>query len=154
MSQNILACDPGCAGSFAYCLGTSSAGFFKMPDDVPGIVSLLREGKLNGRKILFIEEVGGFTKAGGSQPGSAMFKFGANFGAIIGAAVALGYEIRRVHPQKWIKAHSLGTKAGLSKTQWKNKLKTRAQEIFPNAQITLAFADSALILDAARRGLI
>lgn len=83
-----------------------------------------------------------------------MFSFGENFGLVVGAAIALNYRVERVHPQKWIKAHSLGTRSGLKKSQWKAKLRSRAAELYPLFKVTLDNADALLILDAARRGLI
>jgi hypothetical protein len=74
-----------------------------------------------------------------------------NFGIVLGAAMALGYRIERVTPQKWQKELGLGTSKGLSKTEWKNKLKGRAQELFPNIPITLKTADALLIWEYERR---
>jgi hypothetical protein len=42
---------------------------------------------------------------------------------------------------------SLGTKGSKSTTEWKNKLKARAQQLFPGVgAITLAVSDALLIL--------
>lgn len=149
---DIVACDPGWSGAFAHDSVITGASCYKMPDSIDGIAVRLKAFKAAGIGRLVVEQVGGF--AGTGQPGSAMFRFGENFGAVIGVAVALGYRVERVHPQKWIKAHSLGTRGKLTKTQWKNKLKARAQELFPEVEVSLANADALLILDAARRGLI
>jgi hypothetical protein len=53
-----------------------------------------------------------------------------------------------------MKAHPVGTKGDRSTTEWKNVLKARAAELFPDQDVTLWNADSLLILDAARRGAI
>jgi hypothetical protein len=39
----------------------------------------------------------------------------------------------------------MGSSKGTSKTEWKNKLKSEAQRLYPNQKITLANADAALI---------
>ena len=80
-----------------------------------------------------------------------------NTGVLYGAAVACGWEVHRVRPAIWQKAHPVGTKGDLSTTAWKNKLKARAGELYgsvPGIKVTLANADALLILDAAMRGAI
>jgi hypothetical protein len=147
--SHIIACDPGWSGAFVSL--KSQVG---MPDSAYGIVTVLELHRMAFEQppILVIEQVGGF--AGKGQPGSAMFRFGENFGLVIGAAIALGYRVERVTPQKWIKAHGLGTRGQLTKSEWKRKLKARAQELFPQLKVTLETADALLILDAKVRGLI
>ena len=54
-------------------------------------------------------------------------------------------------PAIWQKAHTCGTKGDLTTTQWKNKLKARAAELFPAVDVTLWNADALLIYDAATR---
>ncbi|HEV7926093.1 MAG TPA: hypothetical protein VGR14_12095, partial [Verrucomicrobiae bacterium] len=100
--------------------------------------------------IAIVEEVGGYI--GKAQPGSTAFKFGRNFGFILGVLQTLGIRVELVRPQKWQKALSLGSATGCaSKTEWKNKLKASAQRLYPHLKPTLATADALLILDYARR---
>ena len=88
-------------------------------------------------------------------PGSAIGKLMWNTGVLYGAAVACGWEVHRVRPAIWQKAHPVGTKGDLSTTAWKNKLKARAGELFGSQlKVTLANADALLILAAAKRGAI
>lgn len=54
-------------------------------------------------------------------------------------------------PQTWLKAFNLSTKAGESKTKWKNRLKSKAQQLFPRLPITLAVADALLLAEFSRR---
>jgi hypothetical protein len=77
-----------------------------------------------------------------------------NTGVLYGCAVAHAWEVHRIRPAIWMKAHPIGTKGDLTTTAWKNKLKARASELFPNETVTLWNADALLILDAARRGAI
>jgi hypothetical protein len=65
--------------------------------------------------------------------------------------MALGYRIERVPPQTWQKELGLGNSKGLSKTEWKNKLKGRAQELFPGIPITLKTSDALLIWEYGRK---
>ncbi len=80
--------------------------------------------------------------------------YAGNWGFIRGVLTALGYRIVLVGPKAWQKALSLGTATGMSKTEWKNKLKNRAEQLYPGIKVTLTTADALLILEAARRGLI
>ena len=101
----------------------------------------------HGSAKAFVEEVGGYI--GRPQPGSAMFKFGRNFGYILGTLSALDIPVTLIKPQKWQKQLGLGTSKGMTKTQWKNKLKAEAQRRHPKLKVTLMTADALLILDAA-----
>jgi hypothetical protein len=77
-----------------------------------------------------------------------------NTGVLYGAAVAMGWKIHRIRPAIWQKTHTCGTKGELTTTQWKNKLKARAAELFPSVDVTLWNADALLIFDSATRGAI
>jgi hypothetical protein len=77
-----------------------------------------------------------------------------NTGVLYGAAVAMGWKIHRIRPAIWQKAHTCGTKGELTTTQWKNKLKARAAELYPTVDVTLWNADALLIYDAATRRVI
>jgi hypothetical protein len=59
-----------------------------------------------------------------------------------------------VPPKKWQQALGLGSAKDLTKTQWKNKLKNKAQQLYPQIKVTLATADALLIYEAARRNLL
>jgi hypothetical protein len=83
-----------------------------------------------------------------------MFNFGKGVGHLEAITYMQGLEMRQVMPQKWQKALSLGNSNGMSKTEWKNKLKERAQQLYPKVTVTLATADALLIYHAAHRGLI
>lgn len=98
-----------------------------------------------------LEKVGGFVK-GNATPGSAMFNFGANYGALEMALVAAGIPYEVVTPAVWQKGLGVpGRKKNESKTAWKNRLKARAQALFPGAKVTLATADALLIAEYCRR---
>jgi len=105
--------------------------------------------------VLYLEEPPLY--AGRNIPGSAIGKLMWNTGVLYGAAIGCGWEVHRVRPAIWQKAHPVGTKGALSTTAWKNKLKARAGELYgsvPGLKVTLANADALLILDAAMRGAI
>jgi hypothetical protein len=87
-------------------------------------------------------------------PGSAVYVMARNFGQLEGILAAFRVSVTHVTPQNWQKAHGLGTSKGMSKTEWKNKLKARAQSLYPEEKVTLATADALLILNASVNRLI
>lgn len=89
-----------------------------------------------------------------SQPkngGKANFSFGS-----ITERTLLSLEIckipyQEVTPQTWMKTYMLKKEKTESNTQWKNRLKDKAQQLFPNEKMTLWAADTILIAEFARR---
>lgn len=154
MSDLILVgIDPGASGGLAWQVPGFSTAVENMPDTPHELCQLLECIQKDGSVRVFLEEVGGYT-GGPGAPGSKMFNFGRNFGQILGVCAALGIPVELVKPQRWQKALSLGTSNGLTKTQWKNKLKAKALQLYPDVRVTLAVADALLIHHAAVKGLI
>jgi hypothetical protein len=122
-----------------------------MPTTEGDLVHLLRGIVGDADQVVaVVEEVGGYI--GKAQPASRAFKFGRNFGFLLGVLQTLGVRIELVRPQKWQKTLSLGSaSACASNTEWKNRLKSCAQRLYPNLKPRLATADALLILDYARR---
>lgn len=149
--QVTLAVDPGANGGLAWSVNGGPAATANMPDTVMDLVELLENIGEGSSVRAWLEEVGGYA-GGEGAPGSAMFNFGRGYGNLEGALAALRVPVHLVRPQKWQKALGLGTKAGLTKTQWKNKLKAKAQQLHPHLKVTLSTADALLILHAAERG--
>jgi hypothetical protein len=152
----LVAVDPGVSGAivtFHEHLGLSSYNMPATDWDVCKLVATISTQA--NTVVLYLEEPPLY--AGKNIPGSAIGKLMWNTGVLYGAAVACGWEVHRVRPAIWQKAHPVGTKGDLTTTAWKNKLKARAGELFgstPGLKVTLANADALLILDAARRGAI
>lgn len=145
----MIAIDPGKNGGLAWTDIDGDLHTEKMPDTIGSIVDKLREIRAANCHEAILEKVGGFV-AGSPAPGSAMFSFGENFGALQAALFALGYRVILVPPQKWQKPLGLGTKASAgSSADWKRKLKAEAQRRFPSVEVTLWNADALLILDYA-----
>lgn len=150
----LVAVDPGVSGAivtYQQHLGLSS---YNMPGTDWEVCKLVANISTQaGKVVLYLEEPPLY--AGKNIPGSAIGKLMWNTGVLYGAAVACGWEVHRVRPAIWQKAHPVGTKGDLSTTAWKNKLKARAGELFgSDIKVTLANADALLILDAAKRGAI
>ena len=149
----IVGIDPGAKGGLAWQVPGFSVAVENMPDTPHELVQLFECIQKDGDVRVFLEEVGGYI-GGPGAPGSRMFAFGQNFGQILGVCAALGIPVELVKPGKWMKALSLGTSAGRSKSQWKNHLKTRALQLYPDVSVTLKVADALLIHHAATKGLI
>jgi crossover junction endodeoxyribonuclease RuvC len=150
--RTILAIDPGLSGGVAVS-SFRVAECFPMPETEGDLLELLREIRAGALVegddlVCVLEEVSGF--AGKGQPGSAMFRFGENFGFIKGVIQALEVRLVLVRPPVWQKGFGLGTaSACASKTVWKNKLKAEAQRRFPHLKVTHKTADALLILEWA-----
>jgi len=145
-----IAIDPGKSGGVVVKLHGDVVAH-KMPETVRDLFDLVDETVREhyrddiGDPVCVIEDVPPF--AGKAQSGSSAFKLGKNVGHCEAVATAKGCKIVKVRPQKWQKDLGLGTRGNMTSTQWKNKLKGRAQELFPNLKLTLATADAALLLE-------
>lgn len=150
--KKLLAVDPGASGGFAWRTSENMVTCVKMPDTDRDIVDLIASILSNNSEPYeaWVEEVGGFCGVG--QPGSSMFKFGKGYGFILGVLATRGVRVELVKPQKWQKFFGLGTvKLSGGKTPWKNKLKQKAQQLFPECDVTLSTSDALLILEYGTR---
>ena len=153
MNEIPVAIDPGASGGVAWEIPGFQTGVENLPENPAELVQLLECIQKDGDVRIYLEEVGGYI-GGKTMPGSHAFNFGRGFGQILGVAAAMGIPVELVKPGKWQKALSLGTSAGRTKTQWKNHLKLRAAQLYPNVRVTLNVSDALLILHAAKKGLI
>ena len=162
--KHILAIDPGASGGFAWTYQESKNLFHcsNMPLTESGIIQFIGTFA-ETRPYVVLEHVRGFI--GISQPGSAMFNFGENFGLIKGAVLMLGLKMSLVAPQKWQRAtipgkkkdfnyeHVLtkGKRVGqvVTKNRWKENLVEHATVMFPDNKVTPNNADALLILNYA-----
>jgi len=143
MSKNFIAIDPGASGGIAWKIGNET-GAFPIPKSFDEIIGKLRALR-DSCNVAYIEDIPKFT--GVKLPGSVMAVLFHSFGFLEGVLMALGFVVIRTRPQAWQKALDLGTRAkGMSKPEWKRKLKEEAQRRFPDAKISLATSDALLIL--------
>ena len=99
-----------------------------------------------------IEKVQGYIGPGTAFPGSAMFRFGQSYGFLRGCLIAAGISFEEVTPQRWQKGLGVAPRGKQeSKGAFKNRLKAKAQQLFPNVKVTLATADALLIAEYCRR---
>jgi hypothetical protein len=167
----VLAIDPGASGGIAVALGTTAIAY-PMPDTEGGVLDLLRgiaaEAGAEPLRAV-VEEVGGFM--GENQPASRAFEFGRGHGFCLGVLATLGARVELVRPQAWQKVLSLGHSERIkappgandeerkkirafnarAKTEWKRRLKSKAQELYPRITVTLKTADALLLLEYGQR---
>lgn len=146
MKRKIIAIDPGKNGGIAvYDQQTDRLlEIVQMPATPKDVLDFLEKYKTDS--ICYIEKVNGMT----GQSASAAFVFGENFGQISTALLACQIPTVTVSPPLWQKALSLRNTDKLGKTEWKNILKRKAQQLYPYAKVTLATADALLICEYAR----
>lgn len=149
MSKTIVACDPGVNGGFAV---KTSDGIllFKMPESLPDMAQLLSGFKV-ADSHLWIEKVPKFVSK--LTPAAAVATLHENYGIVQGLAYSQGYALHRVEPTIWQAPLGLGgRKACATGPEWKRKLKSKAQELYPHLDVTLGNCDALLILHHAMGG--
>lgn len=152
--------DPGASGGIAWVdtkileggwisiEGNHATPMPKTEGDVWDAIQRLK--LVSSRTFAVVEQLTGFV--GEAVPSHTMFKLGRSYGFLIGCLTAAGVPYELVTPQKWQKELGIPRRDKKeSKTQWKNRLKARAQQIFPDIKVTLATADALLIAEYARR---
>lgn len=155
-----LGIDPGSSGGLAVIrvsdeVRVIATQMLKTPRDIWLWLSQGKNGDaIRPNTFAALEKVGGYIK-GNPAPGSAMFQFGKGAGWLEMALIAADISYEEVTPQRWQKALGIPSRKKDEKpTAWKNRLKKRAQELFPKlaaGSITLATADALLIAEFCRR---
>jgi hypothetical protein len=148
-NQSIVAVDPGVGGGLA--VNTNHGIFlFSMPESLPDMAKLLMEFKL-ADSHLWVEKVPKFVSKLTSS--ASMATLHENYGIIQGLGYAQGYALHRVEPKVWQEPLGLGgRKSCATGPEWKRKLRSKAQELYPNLEVTLSNCDALLILHYALGG--
>lgn len=141
IEKAIIAIDPGSLGSVTVFEPSGVINSIKMPDTPKDLLEVLKKAKNEFDVVCHMEKVQGLPGMGGSP----MFNFGKGYGHLEMALLALEIPTVTVRPQEWQKTLGIGTKGKLTTTAWKNKLKAKAQQLFPNVRVTLWNADALLI---------
>ena len=145
MEKVFIGIDPGFSGGIAVLDKDGKVkDLTKMPDTPTDILEYLRGWKDGYDPSCVLEDVG---RGIPGQSSSATAKFARHNGHLEMALLALEIPTATATPQKWQKAYQLGSSKGLTKTQWKNVLKAKAQQLFPgeNKRITLCTCDALLL---------
>jgi len=140
MKKTVIGIDPGVSGGITiYQDGHVEA--HNMPKTLGDIYLLLLQYTTDNTHC-FLERVHSMPKQGVASS----FKFGQAYGRLEAITIALRFKTESVTPQAWTRWYSLGTRGNKTNTQWKNKLKEKAQQLYPNANVTRENADSVLIM--------
>ena len=144
--NKIIAIDPGNNGGITIYSAEDKRVIesIKMPATPQELLNLLRIYSFNS--ICYLEKVQGLP----GMSGGGMFTFGRGYGHLEMALLCCKIPTMSVTPQKWQKELQLGNRGNKSTTEWKNKLKAKAEQLFPYLRITLAVSDSLLILQYAK----
>jgi hypothetical protein len=159
LSRHYIAIDPGANGGIAWTTPDNSERCRPLPDTLVDTSRLIfdilhEQGFFDGSSKVscHLEEPPKFVKA---IPGSAVFVMARNFGQLEGILAAYRVPTQLIRPQAWQqRVGGLGTKGEQTTSVWKNKLKARAQQLYPEQKITLATSDALLILWSATQGAI
>lgn len=147
--KTIIAVDPGVGGGFAVHTRDGIL-LFPMPDSVPDMHQLLLGFKVTESQ-LWIEKVPKFVSK--LTPAASVATLHENYGIIQGLAYAQGYALHRVEPKIWQDPLGLGGRKSCGTgPEWKRKLRSKAQELYPHLDVTLKNCDALLILHYAIGG--
>ena len=139
--MNIIGLDPGSCGAAVLLRedgSTDIARFDKLTQT--DIADALREWSQDAC-FAYLEKVHSMPKQGVAST----FKFGLNYGFLIGCLTALKIPFEFVTPNTWQKALSCQSKGD------KNVTKAKAQQLFPHLKIIHTIADALLIAEFGRR---
>lgn len=151
--------DPGAGGGLAFVRNYGNPYAVKMPATEYDVLAWLKTygGKRYGlfnhepdRQVRAVVEwihpaIQGVGK-------SSMSKLYGSYTALRMALTAAKIPFDVVQAAKWQRAIGVSKKdKAQSQTVWKNRLKARAQQLFPNAGVTLATCDALLIAEYCRR---
>ena len=150
--RRIIGIDPGLSGGIAVLdMDGNVIEIRKMPETPQDILDCMRRycGSMlfNNDVVCYLEKVG---MGMPGQSSKATATFARHNGHLEMALLSLGIKTNSVTPNKWEKFYQLGKSTGYSKTEWKNKLKAKAQQLFPKEKVTLAVCDSLLIAEYGR----
>lgn len=147
-----LGIDPGANGGLAL-IGGGSVAFKTMPKTDKGVYDWLRSKSqvVGGKQQLrcTIERVvPGFP---GSTKGSIAKLYG-SYRALCMALTACGIDYTSVMPVVWQRRLGIPQREKTEKkSQWKWRLKTECERVFPRLKVTLATCDALLIAEYCRR---
>lgn len=137
--------DPGVGGGIAFIIPAPIVKCIKMPATQKDIWQWLVYAKKEGNDATFaiIEKVNtGFP--GTSK--SAMAKLYGSYKELTMVLSFLGIPFLEVTSSKWQTGLEIPSRTATeNRTHWKNRLKAKAQQLFPGVNVTLHTADALLI---------
>jgi hypothetical protein len=148
----LIAVDPGVNGAFVWS-ESGKVHVAKMPPTASDIADLIRSLAIKSSLVeLHLEN----PSKGGWGPVSSdtIGKLFEQIGGIRYSGLVIGWKVNLVAPQTWQSKIGIKKDYGESKTSFKNRLKDKAAELFPDHGVTLWNADALLIYHLAARRLI
>ncbi len=134
--------DPGKSGGIAAVDARGKAFLVTpMPQTERDILDWLTIAKHEDSPRAVLE----FVRSSPQMGVSSAFTFGAGYGGLRMALVAVGIPFDQVTPPKWQAAMQCRSRGD------KNITKRRAQELFPDVKVTHALADALLLAEYGRR---
>lgn len=148
----LIAVDPGVNGAFVWS-ESGRVHVVKMPPTASDIADLIRSLAIKSSMVeLHLEN----PSKGGWGPVSSdtIGKLFEQIGGIRYSGLVIGWKVNLVAPQTWQSKIGVKKDKGESKTSFKNRLKQKAEELFPDHPVTLWNADALLIYHLSARRLI
>ncbi len=154
-----LGIDPGENGGIA-AICSDGTETVKMPDTEKDVFDYLAGWDINYKVTAFLEQIdprptSWYDKSKGRWTASILKSTCLIYGNYLflrGLLIASGISFFSEQPQSWQKGLKIPKKEkSETPAQWKNRLKGRAQQLFPNLKITLATADALLMAEYCRR---
>ena len=160
----VLGIDPGVAGGIAIITREGIIKLFEMPPSPFHLGQLFKAVAPAGIALAIVEKVHALPNGGNV---SSMFKFGKGVGILIGILTALEIPYEEIDPKTWQAALGIKQRAKRlvvggkvlqdeeTRSAWKNRLKAKAVELFPElaGEINLNTADALLMAEMAYRSL-
>lgn len=152
--RTFIGVDPGVNGGIAVLRGPEVIATAKHHTD-PWVTREFIQAHANGDYQVGIEAVpkwcGEARFAIHAMTGSAMATMFGTFQLAVGICVGLSIQPMLIAPVKWQNRVECRNRERLETTAWKNKLKARARELYPNFDnLTLWNSDAVLIAHATR----
>ena len=146
-----IGCDPGPkTGAICWIQSQGTVCYTKRFMDITekDLSNHIAEIKaMSANCVCIIEKVWAMKGQGISSSG----KFMENYGLIRGLMIANNIPFKLVAPRTWQKFYGMKKNPGETKTSWKKRLRGRAQELFPTAEICTETADAILIAAYCRK---
>lgn len=148
--------DPGKAGGLA-CLSRGAVWTKPMPETDRDLWDWFPTTLRAGEKYrAVVERVHSSPQMGVASA----FTFGRGYGAILMALTAAGIPFEEVLPKAWMRGMGVTRKAGWETARWKQRLRAKAQQLYPDLPLwreprsvgrQLAVADALLIATYCKR---
>ena len=138
----VIGIDVGKSGGLAVIHEDYKVETFKMPETERDISNLIEDLSHLPNPFAYIEKVN-------SMPGQGIvsaWKFSGNYHGLRMTLICHKIPFDEVRPQVWQKGLGIVKRAKTeSKVQFKNRLKAKAQQLFPSCTVTHAIGDALLI---------